>query len=161
MVKPVLQAMVLADHVYQDRQSGKHIIAGTFTQIQLRQPPKVTEEVQEDGEKRKRFSGPIGGMGSPYLYLAFTGLRNSQQFCLQLVDLSDAKVLMEYPFKLEFEDPVAIAEVSLGMPHLQLAMPRKSGSYSLDLIWSDEQIGSWRIEAVADPVEHSGEKNDS
>ena len=33
MPKPVLQAMVLADHVYQDRQTGKYIIAGTFSQI--------------------------------------------------------------------------------------------------------------------------------
>src|SRR5262245_32592065 len=38
MPRPVLQAMVLADHVYQDRLSGKYIIAGTFGRIGLRAP---------------------------------------------------------------------------------------------------------------------------
>src|SRR5436309_3475605 len=38
MPKPVLQAMVLADHVYQDRLSGKFIISGTFGRITMRLP---------------------------------------------------------------------------------------------------------------------------
>src|SRR5437763_7600736 len=38
MPRPVLQAMVLADHVYQDRTSGKYIIAGTFGQVWTRAP---------------------------------------------------------------------------------------------------------------------------
>ena len=33
MPKPVLQALVLADHVYQDRATGKFVIAGTFNRV--------------------------------------------------------------------------------------------------------------------------------
>lgn len=38
MPKPVLQALILADHVYQDRETGKRIIAGTFNQIFFTKP---------------------------------------------------------------------------------------------------------------------------
>ena len=33
MPKPLLQALILADHVYQDAQTGKKVIAGTFNQL--------------------------------------------------------------------------------------------------------------------------------
>ena len=30
---PIVQAILLADHVYQDRETGKYVIAGTFNQL--------------------------------------------------------------------------------------------------------------------------------
>ena len=35
MPKPVLQALVLADHVYQDKTTGKMVIAGTFNRLHV------------------------------------------------------------------------------------------------------------------------------
>ncbi|MFG0268021.1 MAG: hypothetical protein ACF8AM_23135 [Rhodopirellula sp. JB055] len=156
MVKPVLQAMVLADHVYQDRRSGKHVIAGTFTKIVI-VPSQDAEIVEENGEQKQRLSGPVSRMGSPYLYLSLTGLRNEQAFLLQLVDLTEAKVLMEMNFKMKCSDPVQNAEAIIDMPLLPI--PRKDGNYSIDLIWNGEQIGSWRITAeLMSPREGSEQK---
>ena len=33
MPKPVLQSLILADHVYEDKLTGKRIIAGVFNRI--------------------------------------------------------------------------------------------------------------------------------
>lgn len=144
MVKPVLQAMVLADHVYQDRLTGKHIIAGTFTKIIFRKP--------RDG---KITDGKVAGetvpvwqasqMGSSLLYLAFTSVHNTPELHLRFVDLSDASVLLELKFNLQAEDPVAVVELSIPMPRLPIE--RKKACYSLDLLWQNEQLGAWRIDA--------------
>ena len=37
--KPVLQALVLADHVYVDAETGKKIIAGTFNELHAAEFP--------------------------------------------------------------------------------------------------------------------------
>lgn len=43
MPKPVLQARVLADHIYQDKVTGKKVIAGTFNRVcftRMKRPPE-------------------------------------------------------------------------------------------------------------------------
>lgn len=43
MPNPVLQALVLADHIYQDKITGKKIIAGTFNRVcfaRMKRPPE-------------------------------------------------------------------------------------------------------------------------
>ncbi len=53
MPKPVLQALVLADHIYQDKITGKKIIAGTFNRVcftRIKRPleqPGVESELGE------------------------------------------------------------------------------------------------------------------
>ncbi len=39
-MKPIIQAMVLADHVYEDKSTGKKIIAGTFNQLLFSKKPR-------------------------------------------------------------------------------------------------------------------------
>jgi hypothetical protein len=46
VLKPVLQALVLADNVYQDKFTGKMIIAGTFNQLFIIKPHEKSVEPQ-------------------------------------------------------------------------------------------------------------------
>ena len=53
MPKPVLQALVLADHIYQDKITGKKIIAGTFNRVcftRIKRPPEQPGVESEFGE---------------------------------------------------------------------------------------------------------------
>jgi hypothetical protein len=47
MSKPLLQALLLADHVYQDKDTGKKVIAGTFNSLSIsktKAPPKDSDQ---------------------------------------------------------------------------------------------------------------------
>jgi hypothetical protein len=138
MHKPVLQAMVLADHVYQDRNTGKFVIAGTFGTIWRQpSPPKPTE-----GAPVKQPIGAITQMGSPYLYLALADVHGKAALTLRLVDLSDANTMLEANFDVAAADPLTMCEFVLPMPLLPAMKP---GVMSLDLLFQNEILGSWRI----------------
>jgi hypothetical protein len=139
MPKPILQAMVLADHVYQDR-SGKHIIAGTFTTIFFGAAKFVASG--EGDDQRLTSSEPVTRIGSPYLYLALVEVHGELPLSLKFVDLSDASVGFEAQIVVTARDPVSVAEYILPMP---LLPANKVGNYSLDLLHEDELLGSWRI----------------
>jgi hypothetical protein len=71
VTKPVLQALVLADQLYQDKDTDKMVIAGTFTKYIVSQQQGETEV-----EKRNEESEPlpqignmpiIGKSGSPFV----------------------------------------------------------------------------------------------
>jgi hypothetical protein len=56
--KPVLQALVLADHVYQDKITGKKIIAGTFNRVCFtRMRPRPPAAELEPGEASVSIAG--------------------------------------------------------------------------------------------------------
>jgi hypothetical protein len=141
MPKPVLQAMVLADHVYQDRMTGKFIISGTFGTI-WRQPAPPKPPEGSEGQPMARPMGSVSQMGSPYLYLALADVHGKAPLTLRLVDLSDANVMLEANFEIVSADPVAVSEFVLPMPLLPAA---KTGAFSLDLLFQQEILGSWRI----------------
>ena len=69
-MKPVLQALVLADKVYHDRQTGKKIIAGTFNAI-VKGKIKVPVKELADGSKIPMMLGGIS-MGCPEAYISLT-----------------------------------------------------------------------------------------
>jgi hypothetical protein len=148
MPKPVLQAMVLADHVYQDRATGKHVICGTFTAI-LFSPFKAA---QNEGESRVQVTAEqVQRTGSPYLYLALVGVHGTVPLALKFVDLSDARVLFEAQVVITATDPVGVVEYIIPLPILPA---RQEGNYSLDLLHDDEILGSWRVSVRR--VEESG-----
>jgi hypothetical protein len=148
MPRPVLQAMVLADHVYQDRLTGKSVIAGTFATILFGSISAVqSSEVSPGSEEEATqvvFNGPISRIGSPYLYLALVEVHGQVPLTLKYVDLSDASVLFEAQVVVASVDPVAVAEYVLPIPPLPA---NKAGTYSLDLLYDGEILGSWRVVA--------------
>jgi len=83
MLKPVLQAMVLADHVYQDV-SGKFIICGTFTRlwfIRHNAPPGA--KTPQTFETPSALIQAVAKAGSPHLYVALTGVRGEIELKLR------------------------------------------------------------------------------
>lgn len=205
MPKPVLQAMVLADHVYQDRLSGKYIIAGTFGRIALRMPtppqpaaqppaanppaaaapanqpwqseiqvgpqtptpskPSAPAAASTPGSQPANESKPaeakqgervthslesataqISVSGSPFLYLALTGIHGKTSLAIRFLNLADGAAIFDAVLDVASADPVAMAEYCVPMPPLPCSKP---GTYSLDLLHAGEILGSWRIQAVA------------
>jgi hypothetical protein len=138
MPKPVLQAMVLADHVYQDRLTGKFIICGTFSTILFGPSPNT----EPSAASQNVAAGLVSRAGSPYLYLALAEVHGDVQLSLRFVDLSDASVLIQAEIIVASNDPVAVAEYILPMPPLPA---ERIGNYSLDLLYDEELLGSWRI----------------
>jgi len=141
-MKPELQAFILADHVYQDRSSGKMIICGTFTRInkRLQRAAKPSEQPQQVSADH------LINSGTPYAYIRITGVRSEVTLSFRYIDLSDNQVLMSGGIELSPEnpDPVQSYEFNLPLPHLPCP---HSGSYSMDVLFKDELLGHWRIEA--------------
>ena len=154
MRKPVLQAMVLADHVYRDADTGKHIICGTFTVQLFGKPNTEPAPDSEDGGKRHRFVGPVTRAGTPFLYIALVEVHGNVPLELKFVDLSDATVLFEAHLVVASHDPIAISEYVMPMPHQILT--GKAGNYTLDLLHDNAILGSWRL-SVREVGEHTKE----
>ena len=113
-LKPTLLALILADNVYRDVRTGKHVISGTFDKLffsrQNLNEPKLVE-----GQPKL-----IGGMdsGSPYAYLCLTSVREDTKIKLRYVDLDDNSPLLEGEFKVTAKSPLDTVEAILPLPRL-------------------------------------------
>jgi len=166
-VKPVLQALILADHVYVDAATGKRVICGTFSAWYF--TPKIKEKTEptdrsksgETAEAANAESQPnvpsqpkpgaterkiqipsTGYVGTPFVYLNMTDLHGEVPLVLEFIDLSSNKSLMRVEFTVRAPSPLDPAEVHLAIPPLPVA---HEGAYALSLLWNDELLGSLRI----------------
>jgi len=159
MPKPLLQAMVLADKVYQDRTTGKFIIAGTFSTIgygaRRTAPTEETEEPEDEG--KLVATGPYGLAGSPSLYLALADIYGQVPLHLKFTSLADSSVPFEAKIVITAASPIVVAEYIIPLPPLPVDRP---GTYSLDLFYENEMLGSWRVTVVCfdSPQEQAGEE---
>jgi hypothetical protein len=142
-VKPVLQALVLADHVYEDKTTGKKIISGTFHGIKFSRKPPTAEAVLPDGSKKLVT---MGGMqsGSPYAYLSLTDVCDNTILSVQFVYLTKNVVIFKTDFKIECDNRLGTIEIILPLPKLPI---QEVGTYALEVICEGEIIGSSRITA--------------
>jgi hypothetical protein len=139
-VKPVLQALLLADRVYQDAQTGKKIIAGTFHRMLFTKSVQKGREIEVDGVKRMVVPGGMHP-GSPYAFVSLTEIRGKVSCVLRYVDLGGDKPLLQCGFEIDCKNPLETVEVVLPMPPL----PPNPGIHALELLCDDEPIGSLRI----------------
>jgi hypothetical protein len=140
-MKPVLQALVLAERIYEDK-SGKKIIAGTFNQILLDHIPD-SEIAVPDGSGRQLIHGGTDA-GSPSAYISLTDVIDGTEITLQFVNVSKNKTLLEATFRLDSTDRLATVEIIAPLPPLrQIAV--EPGTYSLDIVWNGEILGSHRL----------------
>jgi hypothetical protein len=140
-VKPVLQALVLADHVYQDV-SGKKIIAGTFNQVQFKRGGPITKEAElPSGKKRKLVAGGMDG-GSPYAYISITDVCKNAELQLQFVNLTTNKVLFGAKIVVNCDDRLATIELIAPLPRLPIT---EEGTYAFEVVCEGEIIGTHRI----------------
>jgi hypothetical protein len=149
VIKPILQALVLADAVYVDRMTGKFVIAGTFNQLMVfAQNPQddVPQEPVVD-EMRKLSNREIFFQGSPFVYVSLTNVRGKVPLELRYVDLGENTAILKLEIVVAGDDPLRTIEMAVRIPPL---MP-KVGTYALELLADDELLGSHRVIVVEAP----------
>jgi hypothetical protein len=153
--KPVLQALVLADHVYQDKFTGKMVIAGTFNRVVFvrRQPGHEAQPPAEPASPdAPRVLQPyeVSRAGSPFAYVSLTEVHGTIPLELRYVDLNDNVVLLRTEFSVRSESPLNTVEVMVQLPPLPTLHP---GVFVLELLSGNEPLGSHRVTAIAvDPA---------
>jgi hypothetical protein len=131
---PVLQALVLADHVYVDKRSGKKVIAGTFNHLWA-----------------PGFGATLGRIS--YAFICLTNVHRSANIELRYVDLKSNEVLLKFgPVAVPSEDPLGSTEMVVQVP--PLPMPHE-GFYALEMYSEEERLGALRI-TVSQLKEGSG-----
>ena len=139
-MKPVLQALVLADRVYQEI-GGKKIIAGTFSGYKFSKKPPIAEISRPDGSKQRIM---VGGMniGSPSAYISLTDVCDGTVIQIQFLNLSKNIVLFGNELTLTNVDRLQNIELILPLPVLPISEP---GVYAIQVICEGEILGSWRV----------------
>lgn len=128
-MKPTLQALVLADHVYVDGATGKKIIAGTFNALGA--------PAQFPGRFERHT----------YAYLSVTNVEGKSTLTLRFVDLKDNSVVMQgRSSEVTFPDRLRSTELIIPVPPFPMPHP---GMFAFEVWLGDEPIGSLRIE-IAD-----------
>lgn len=177
MAMPVLQSLLLADHVYRDQATGKHIICGVFSTIFFTpnpapppislpgQPPNVSGIPESEGEGQPSQPGSPGSSipmnrpqaiqnlmqaGSPYAYFSVTELMGRKTFELRYVDLHDNRSLFHAEVPIECDDPLKTIEVSLPLPRLPL-VALEERAYALEILCDGQLLGSHRVLARISP----------
>lgn len=87
----------------------------------------------------------VSSAGSPHLYVALTDVHRTIPLKVRFVDLSDiSETVPRFEIGLEVSsiDPIAVTELVIPMPRLPVTGP---GTFSLDLLYLGEILGSWRI----------------
>jgi hypothetical protein len=136
--KPVLQALVLADHVYVDVQTGKKVIAGTFN------------ELQADGF-------PNQFPRATYAYLCLSDLRRPSDLDLKYVDLANGEVLMQLDgVPITAESPLDSTELIVEVPEFPMPHP---GTFALEVHCDGELLGFLRITVGKAEKEDPGDKS--
>jgi hypothetical protein len=134
---PILQALVLADRIYTDADTGKRVIAGTFNRVQCK-------------------SFPIQHAECVWAFLLLTELVGRTSLQLRFVRLSDNLVLMESKkIGIESSDPLAVLDMAIMIPPLPLP---NAGVYCFECYANEALIGSVRL--VVTPYARGGPDDD-
>jgi hypothetical protein len=147
-VKPVLQALLLADHVYEDRGTRKKIVAGTFNTlgiVKLR-----NEQGGSPAAESKKPEKIVGGLqpGSPYAYISITEVHGSAELIMRYVDLQDNAILLQTGIKVQCNDPLETIEMIVALPPLPTP---HVGVYALELLCGEEMMGAHRVRVIEVP----------
>lgn len=151
-VKPVLQALLLADHVYRDKETGKAVIAGVFDRFAVLKRPPETSEGACEGPVRIPLA-QVFRAGNPFAYISLTEVRGRIQLQLRLVRLETNEVCFaSNPIPVECDDPLRTVQLVLPVPIL----PQIPGTYALELLCDNELVGAHRV--VVEEVTPRGDK---
>ncbi len=136
-MKPVLQAILLADHVYVDKVTGKHVVAGVFDRLSFIPKERMEAELAKENVV-------LGGVqaGSPWAFLSITDVRGEQCFDLRYVFLDDDRVIFQTKFTIKSEDPLKTHRVVAPLPPLP---SKRAGTFALEVVWNEEPIGTYRV----------------
>jgi hypothetical protein len=139
-VRPVLQALVLADHIYIDAKTGKKIIAGTFNHLAAPEFPSYFGR-------------------STYAFISMTEVHGHIPVTLRYTDLSTSETLLELgdlPMDAP-NDPLATVEMVIELP--RFPMPHE-GIFAFEVYVREEQIGALRIQVSKSSEEEADDDPD-
>jgi len=123
---PVLQALVLADHIYTD-ESGKRVICGTFNRLFAQQFPGFLNQAS-------------------WVFILLGEVMGEIELQLRFVHLKDNRTLMESArMKIRTEDPLTPADIAIQVPPLPLP---EAGVYGFECYADDMLIGTVRLHAT-------------
>ena len=166
MAAPVLQALLVADHIYQDQATGKFVICGIFGTIFFLpgndEPSQKSDAASKDsgagnptapesGASGKGASGqgpqqlPLNRLiraGSPSAYVSLTEVNGQRSFELRYVDLNENNVIFTFEFQVECRNPLETVQMTIPLP--VLPVPHE-GVFALELVCEGELLGSHRI----------------
>ncbi len=141
-MKPVLQALVVADRVYEDKATGKKIIAGTFSRLLFRKP----------AQQGQPLSIPPSGAqaGSPFAYISLTDIHGVANLTLRYVRLDDLEarpIFQTDGINVKCEDRLATVELAIPLPPL----PITKGVFAVEILCEGELLGSHKIVVAEAP----------
>jgi hypothetical protein len=140
-MKPILQALLLCDRVYQDR-SGKYIIVGVFDQWFFKPRVEVSSNDQsQPPQEQIRTPAEIQDVGTPWVYLSLTDLKGPTKLELRFENLTGAEVYFAVIFEVSSPDPLLSVQIGMPVPKL----PSKAGDYILELLHDDVSLGAHRV----------------
>lgn len=137
---PVLQSLLLADHVYRDALSGKHVVCGIFNTYFI-----TNHTLEPDNEKLLKELVHAPQSGSPFVYLGVTEFNGEREFELRWVSLDDHQVFLDAKFTLHSNDPTETVEACLQLPKLPLKATEDV--YALELLCDDTLLGAHRVKS--------------
>lgn len=151
-MKPILQALVLAERVYSEA-TGKKIIAGTFNRVFLEKKKPPAPGAPPQPAPDPNVLRPGSDPGCPAAYVSLTDVIDGTEIALQFVNVSkNNQVLFEAPAKIKCDDRLATVEMAFALPPLGRCIT-EGGTYSLDIVWRGEILGSHRIVAAVKMVD--------
>ncbi len=124
---PVLQALILADHVYTDTNTGKRVIAGTFSRLFAREfHPKM------------HFSR------TTWAYVSLTNMSGKYALQLQYVDLEnkEKQLMKSTELQVDAKDPLGTLDFAMEVPPFPMPHP---GKFAFELLANGAIAGSLRL----------------
>ncbi len=124
MVKPILKALLLADQVYQDKTTGKIVIAGTFNRIWAARFPCLFAR-------------------QPCVYVCLTEAKGQFAVQLRYVELATHEVVGEMEERaIKVNDPLLNIELIFHIPPI---LHKSQGLYAFEVYADDELLGMTRV----------------
>ena len=139
MALPVLQALLLAEHVYQDKTTDKWVICGVFCAVTIGKSQQIQKS--EGNEPIPIPAAQLRRAGSPWAFISLTEVQGLKKFDIRYVELFGNTVMFRTEFHVKSQDPLAVIQMALPFPPL----PPKEGVFVVELLCDDELIGSHRI----------------
>jgi hypothetical protein len=153
-LKPKVQAILLADHVYKDEFTGKYVVSGIHNTYLLN-PNARPDRVPEDGSAAIPMD--MHRAGAPYAYVNLTEFNGKFDFQLRYVSLKDNEVLMTFGFGAKHYDP--LLNVQLVFPVPSVPRHRDCWKHRTDCVAAAEQADRTRLSFGDPPVVRRNSSN--
>ncbi len=140
MLQPYCLAMVLCDSVHRDAATGKYTLLGTFSTLFAQEFPTAGQFCV--------YCAVTDGMGTMSIRLRIV----DADFGIAESEERSPSIVVETEQEVEFDDPLAVVEIALGM---QVSIP-KPGLYHCELLVDSDVLMSRRMLAIQLPATEGG-----